>query len=1040
MNITGLPGGRLNTVLATAALFLSLAPPSATAAAPSGGALPPGALVASPRMAVPAAAAAGALAPSGCARDGSTATCDLYAQEGTAQILGQPVPIWGFSSTGDPGSATAPGPVLVVRQGDTVNVTLHNQLADDVSLTFPGQPADAFSAGLSAADQTAGAASGGTATYTFTATHAGTFLYEAGHTPGGARQVAMGLAGALVVLGDPGTADGQAYDDEAVVVLSEIDPELNAHPGSFDMRTFRPRYRLINGQPFPATDPIATDQGHRVLLRYVNVGSSTHPMSLLGADQLQLAQDGHPMDRPESEVVAPVEAGATVDTLVTMPTGPEAKVTLYEAGGHLDNNGQTGNDPSEVALGGMMTFLDTNAQSSGTDEVGPVPAHVTVSPNPSDGQGDVTVTADLSDAKTGGSPVEYAELVVDDAVTVAVGNGVPMGPESSFGTVTVTGLTAQIPAQPAAGQSCTDAAVPVALSCLDAGRHVVYVRGRDAAGKWGVVGSAVLNLPKTGPMTRAGSLTHNPANGSQPVRISTTGDDSDAEGTITAAEYFVDTLGAPGTGEALAVNLPRTVAAEDATIPAGVVDALPEGEHHVFVRSKNALGLWGPDLDIPLTVDKTGPKTEPVEVAPSITNGVLSSPGNPGNLVVSGVITDRDAGSALQSRIVDAEGFLDPPAGTPAVGSGFQLIASDGKMDSQTESVYGLIPISQVRPLANGTYHVYVRGQDEAGNWGDLAASDLTIDKTAPVLQSLQAAPNPTRGAAAVVLTAPVVNDTTFANAEYWTGNGDPGAGNATQVSVSFVNGSIVVTVPLTGIRPGLVPFHLRVQDKAGNWSNAVQRTVVVTRANAILADSFNTGNLALWSQRVGPAGALGVSTAAGLPAGGGNQGLGASLPGSRRNAGAFVTDASPSGETGYHARFAFDPHTLRDAGAPAVTVFQARSSSRVVFRVDFRRTAAGRQLRPVMTTSTGQALAGAWRTVSAGAHTVRVDWLSGPATGAGAGSLRLQVDRATTQVRGRTVGLRVESVRLGIVSGFARSSAGTAWFDRFESARTNLP
>ena len=44
----------------------------------------------------------------------------------------------------------------------------------------------------------------------------------------------MGLAGALVVLPADGTAygtAGSAYDDDAVLVLSEIDPALNASSG-----------------------------------------------------------------------------------------------------------------------------------------------------------------------------------------------------------------------------------------------------------------------------------------------------------------------------------------------------------------------------------------------------------------------------------------------------------------------------------------------------------------------------------------------------------------------------------------------------------------------------------------------------------------------------------------------------------------------------------------------------------------------------------------------------------------------------------------
>jgi FtsP/CotA-like multicopper oxidase with cupredoxin domain len=322
-----------------------------------------------PSLMVPAAAA-GKLAPQGCTATTvgtvTTDSCDLYAMEGTTQLglgINPPINMWGFSNTGAAGSATAPGPLLVVNQGDTVSVTLHNQIAgQQVSLTFPGQPTTAFTAGsLSAVVEETGIASTDPAkTYTFTASRAGTFIYEAGHTPNGTRQVAMGLAGALVVRSSDGSAYGPpatgypttAYDDDAVVVLSEIDPAFNAcpiscsaYPLGFDMRSFAPKYRLINGKPFPATDPISTDQSHVVLLRYVNVGSESHSMSLLGDDQTQVAQDGHAMKYAEAEVSMAVEPGATADTLVAMPSGPEAKVALYEAAGRLDNNGQTTADP-----------------------------------------------------------------------------------------------------------------------------------------------------------------------------------------------------------------------------------------------------------------------------------------------------------------------------------------------------------------------------------------------------------------------------------------------------------------------------------------------------------------------------------------------------------------------------------------------------------------------------------------------------------------------------------------------------------------------
>ena len=89
-----------------------------------------------------------------------------------------------------------------------------------------------------------------------------------------------------------------------------------------------------------------------------------------------------------------------------MPTGPEAKLAVYEPAQHLDNDSQHTADPLQTAFGGMMTFLDTAAPPPSTDGVGPVSVtHARVSPNPSDGLSAVTVTADVSDATTGGSTV-----------------------------------------------------------------------------------------------------------------------------------------------------------------------------------------------------------------------------------------------------------------------------------------------------------------------------------------------------------------------------------------------------------------------------------------------------------------------------------------------------------------------------------------------------------------------------------------------------------------------------------------------------------
>src|SRR6478735_3974107 len=935
-------------------------PTSAAAVAPSTTA----AASAAPAAPAAPAAAVGKLTPTtpGCtvtpasAADPETVSCDLWAKPGTNEFLSQSIPIWGYSTT-ETGAATAPGPVIVARQGDRVVLTLHNGLAEPTSLALPGQPAASISEGLSTTAATPGIAPGTTARYTFTASRAGTFLYEAGHTAGGARQVAMGLAGALVVLSTDGTAYGQKYDDEAVLVLSEIDPALNADPAKFtDLREFKPKFRLINGKPFPSTDPVATDQNHKVLLRYVNAGTQLHPMSLLGGEQQLLSHDGHALGSPEPSVVAAVDPGVTMDSLVTMPTGPEAKLALFESAAQLDNGGQAaGVDPTSVAFGGMLTFLDTNAPPPSTDVVGPASTAVGVTPNPADGTGAVTVTATVTDANSGGSAIDQAELVVDDDVaTVAAGTSTikMTGP---FGSSSAA-VSGTIPAS-ATPADCSSPAPPVDLHCLSSSKHTIYVRGHDHAGNWGVVGSVVLNLAKTGPQTVAGVATPNPANGTGNVTLSATGDDTAAGGNVTAAEYFVGAPGVNSTWVPMSLNRQAAKVALTATVPAATVLAAGEGTTHLFVHSRNSQLIWGPPLDVPLVVDVTAPRVNAASVGPNPTNGVLSSKAYPGYLVVSTEVEDRDAGGATQSNVTGAEAFLDPGS-APAFGKGLTLIAVDGAFDSPKEQAYGLIPLTQVKALPAGEHTVFVHAKDAAGNWGGLTGDNalvrLLVDKTAPVLGTMTGSPSPTTGATTLTLSAGVTETVLpsyvgprFQGAEFWTGTTDPGAGKATPVQMIDSGTGVSATIPLAGIQSGQVQFNLRVQDAAGNWSNVASVTVQVVRPNAIFSDTFTT-SLSSWSQRIR---SVAGTTAAGIPYGSGNVGLAATV--GARNAPAYVVDDTPVNESSYLAQFSFHPNTLTTGTNTTAwaTVFEGRTTTGQAFAVQYHRVGAtgNGQVRTVM-------------------------------------------------------------------------------------------
>jgi hypothetical protein len=371
-------------------------------------------------------------------------------------------------------------------------------------------------------------------------------------------------------------------------------------------------------------------------------------------------------------------------------------------------------------------------------------------------------------------------------------------------------------------------------------------------------------------------------------------------------------------------------------------------------------------------------------------------------------------------------------------------------MDSNSENVYGLIPLSQIRPLAQGEHRVVVRGKDSAGNWGSLSADSATArlvyDKTAPVLGTMTASPNPTAGADTLTLTAPVTEATPFIGprfqtAEFWVGTTDPGVGKATRVTVADGGANVSASVPLQGLPFGQQRFNLRVLDAAGNWSNAVFTTVQVDKGNRIFSDTFDSGSLSSWSARLGR---VDATLAAGQPTGAGNYGLAVTLPGGRSNAAAYVTDNTPVDETTYHAQFAFSRNNL-NAGTGTLTLFEGRTATGQAFTVDYRMNGPTPQVRASMARSTGGNVAGAWANLGVGSHVLRVDWRQGPATGGTAGQAVLSIDGTSVSTAtglNTATSLRVQSVRLGITAGVTTSStmAGTAWFDSFTSTRNTLP
>jgi FtsP/CotA-like multicopper oxidase with cupredoxin domain len=281
----------------------------------------------------------------------------LTAQAGYIQTADMnTVYMWSYGVTN--GNFQYPGPVLCVNEGDTVEITLVNNLPYNLptSLIFPGQEnvmADGVLAQPDLANDslTSSVASGGSITYSFVASRPGTFIYESGTDT--KTQVPMGLASVLIVRPSMGAnflhnraSDQFTPEEEFMAFLSEVDPfqhaawEKSVGKGrSFNLNNYRARYWLLNGRGFPDTmadnfaswlpaqpygalarihpfdgnmylDPPTNSQPnpayhpYPAVERFVNVGTEEYPFHPHGQNGLAVGRDGYPLAGPGGQDLA----------------------------------------------------------------------------------------------------------------------------------------------------------------------------------------------------------------------------------------------------------------------------------------------------------------------------------------------------------------------------------------------------------------------------------------------------------------------------------------------------------------------------------------------------------------------------------------------------------------------------------------------------------------------------------------------------------------------------------------------------------------
>ena len=314
---------------------------------------------------------------------------------------GASMAMWGFSLSDDPATASVPGPVIRVTEGDTVRVTLISTVAGfNHTIHWHGQHVPWDMDGVPFMSQPP-VEPNEQFTYEWIAKPAGTYWYHC-HVDA-QHHIDMGMYGVLIV--DPqDPSEDPAYDPnhEFIMVLDDMDrfhveggtPAGSNLPQDGDLYSYEEWLRrttsdaanrntqvsdrvtgtplrphrdaaygypithapytadyntfLINGFAFPYTEPLIVEEGKVARIRFVNVGNSPFAMHLHGHHMLVTHKDGILLESPYWVDTLPILSAERYDVYVKLDNAG-----MWDFHDHI--GGHTSND--NIFPGGAMTML-----------------------------------------------------------------------------------------------------------------------------------------------------------------------------------------------------------------------------------------------------------------------------------------------------------------------------------------------------------------------------------------------------------------------------------------------------------------------------------------------------------------------------------------------------------------------------------------------------------------------------------------------------------------------------------------------------------
>jgi zinc transporter, ZIP family len=222
-------------------------------------------------------------------------------------------------------NGVAPGPVLVVNQGDhvVINYTNDTPMPDTIHLHGIHEIPVSMD-GVAGISQPL-VQQGGHFQYRFVADLPGTFMY---HTHGNEARLDSGLSGAIVVEPAHPRPEERNIAHDFVELLT-----------SWQIQSSTENHWTMNGKEYPATHALDVRRGERFRIRWLSLtGEDMHSMHTHGHYQQIIARDAQPLAMKDVQDTVALAPGQRVDVVVTADQAPGTWLIHCHVMDHMEDH------------------------------------------------------------------------------------------------------------------------------------------------------------------------------------------------------------------------------------------------------------------------------------------------------------------------------------------------------------------------------------------------------------------------------------------------------------------------------------------------------------------------------------------------------------------------------------------------------------------------------------------------------------------------------------------------------------------------------